>query len=706
MSEKLVLSACPHDCPDTCSMVTTVRDGVAVKVRGNPDHPFTRGGLCVKVNDYEQRVYSSDRVLRPLRRTGPKGSGTFEPISWDAALAEIKARWTGIIDESGPAAILPYSYLGTQGTLNGLSVGDAFFNKLGATISERTFCDSGAITAFFMTCGPTAAIDPESFVHSRFIVLWAINSISTNLHHWPFIAEAQRRGAKIVVVDPVATRTAKAADWHIKLRPGTDAALALGMINVIIAEGLVDHDYVENYTIGFEELKARAAAFPPARVSEITGVAEDDLLALARGFATAQPSVIRMGVAIERSAGGGNAVRALSCLPALVGSWRHCGGGIMHMPIWAFPVKWDALSRPDWIRPGTPVVNQWRLGPALTGELGLSTPIRALMVYNSNPMVVAPEQAKIEQGLSREDLFTVVSEQFLTDTARFADIVLPATTQLEQFDVMFSWGHLYMTVNEPAIAPLGEAVPNTELFRRLARTMGFDDPYWAMTDEEMAEMAFDWTSPALQGIDLATLRAKGYARLNVGSADDFVPHREGNFPTPSGKCEFKSSIAAGGNMVLPLFRQGHLGDQPGEALDPLPDYLGPRESHANDPELARRFPLNIVSPKSHYFLNSCYANMEDKQKGQGEQFVLISQADADARGIRDGDKVQVANDRGAFKGVARITDDVTAGIVVATLGYWRQLNEGTVNSISSGAFSDMGHAPSFSDNLVEVVRAN
>ena len=457
MPESLVLSACPHDCPDTCAMITTVQDGVAVKVRGNRDHPFTRGGLCVKVNDYEQRVYSNDRILYPLRRTGPKGSGQFEPVSWDAALAEIKARWTAIIDKAGPAAILPYSYLGTQGTLNGLGVGDAFFNKLGATVSERTFCDSGAITAFFMTCGPTAAIDPESFVHSRFIVLWAINSISTNLHHWPFIAEARARGATVVVIDPVATRTAKAADWHVRLRPGTDAALALGMIHVIIAENLIDHDYVENYTVGFEELKERAAAFPPVRVSAITGVSEDDLLALARGFATTQPSVIRMGVAIERSASGGNAVRALSCLPALVGSWRHCGGGIMHMPIWAFPVRWDALSRPDWIKPGTQVVNQWRLGQALTGELGLETPIRSLMVYNSNPMVVAPEQAKLEQGLSREDLFTVVSEQFLTDTARFADIVLPATTQLEQFDVMFSWGHLYMTLNEPAVAPLGEA---------------------------------------------------------------------------------------------------------------------------------------------------------------------------------------------------------------------------------------------------------
>ena len=706
MSEKLVLSACPHDCPDTCAMITTVRDGVAVKVRGNPEHPFTRGGLCVKVNDYEQRVYSSDRILQPLWRAGPKGSGRFEPISWDAALAEIKARWTAIIEEAGPAAILPYSYLGTQGTLNGLSVGDAFFNKLGATISERTFCDSGAITAFFMTCGPTAAIDPESFVHSRFIVLWAINSISTNLHHWPFIAEAQRRGAKVVVIDPVATRTAKAADWHIRLKPGTDAALALGMINVIIAEDLIDHDYVEKHTIGFEELKARTAAFPPARVSAITGVAEADLLALARGFATTQPSVIRMGVAIERSASGGNAVRALSCLPALVGSWRHCGGGIMHMPIWAFPVKWDALSRPDWIKPGTPVVNQWRLGQALIGELGLQTPIRSLMVYNSNPMVVAPEQAKLEQGLLREDLFTVVSEQFMTDTARFADIVLPATTQLEQFDVMFSWGHLYMTVNEPAIAPLGEAVPNTELFRRLARAMGFDDPFWAMTDEDMAQIAFDWTSPALKGIDLATLRATGYARLNIGSADDFVPHREGNFPTPSGKCEFKSSIAAGGNMVLPLFRQGYMGDQPGEPLDPLPDYIPARESPQTNPQLASRYPLNMLSPKSHALLNSSYGNLPKQLHHAGEQKVLLNPADAAARGIAAGDAVRVFNDRGSFDAAAEVSADAMAGIVVAPMGYWarREGNGRTVNAINPPAYADYGNAPTFSDTLVEVAR--
>ncbi len=705
MVDKTVFGACPHDCPDTCAMLTTVRDGRAVAVRGNPDHPFTRGGLCVKVNDYENRVYSEDRVLTPLRRAGAKGAGAFEAISWDEALREISGRWSEIVDRDGRAAILPYSYLGTEGILNGLNAGDAFFNKMGATASERTFCDSAAISAFFMTCGPTPAVDPESFVHSRYIVLWAINTISTNLHHWPFIAEAQRRGARIVVIDPVATRTARQADWHLPIRPGTDAALALGMINVIVAEDLVDRDYVENYTIGYEDLKARAAGFDPDRVAGITGLAAGDIRTLAREFATAQPSVIRMGVAIERNASGGNAVRAMSCLPALVGSWRHCGGGILHMPIWAFPLNWDVLSRPDWIPEGTPVLNQWRLGPALLGELDRK--IGSLFVYNSNPAVVAPEQDKVLRGLAREDLFTVVSEQFVTDTASYADIVLPATTQLEQFDIMYSWGHLYLTLNEPAIEPLGEAVPNTELFRRLAGAMGFDDPHWRRSDEEMARDALDWSSPALDGIDLDSLRRTGYARLNVGTPDDFAPHREGNFPTPSGKVEFKSSIAEGGNLVLPLFRQGYAAHQPGEPLDPVPDFIPQNESPDTNPALAARYPLNLLSPKSHALLNSSYGNLQTQLHHAGEQTVTIHPADAEARGIAEGSEIRVFNDRGDFHALARLSEDTRPGVVVAPMGYWvaGSRNGYTVNAVSPPAFADYGNAPTFSDTLVEVAGA-
>jgi anaerobic selenocysteine-containing dehydrogenase len=424
-----VRAACPHDCPDTCAMLVTVEDGRAVAVRGDPDHPFTRGGLCVKVNNYERRVYSQDRVLYPLQRTGPKGSGQFERITWDAALAAIRDRWSAIIDQHGPTAILPYSYLGTEGILNGLNVGDPFFNKLGATISERTFCDSGSCTAYFMTIGPSPGMDPESFKHSKYIILWACNTISTNLHHWPFIAEAQRNGAKLVVIDPVRTRTARQADWHIAIRPGTDAALALGMMHVIIAEGLVDHGYVADYTVGFDELSERVRDYTPDAVAAVTGIPADDIRRLAREYATTQPSVIRIGVAIERNAGGGQTVRATACLPALVGAWRRIGGGMLQLPIWAFPVNWGGLMRPDLITPGTRVLNQWRLGAALTGEEALDPPIRSLVVYNANPAIVAPEQDKVVRGLAREDLFTVVSEQFLTDTARYADIVLPATTQ-------------------------------------------------------------------------------------------------------------------------------------------------------------------------------------------------------------------------------------------------------------------------------------
>jgi anaerobic selenocysteine-containing dehydrogenase len=700
----IVLGACPHDCPDTCSMLITVENGRAIEVRGNPDHPFTRGGLCVKMNNYTDRVYSPDRVLYPLRRSGPKGSRQFERISWEAALQEISIRFKQIIAEYGPQAILPCSYLGTEGILNGLNAGDAFFNKLGASISERTYCDSGACVGYIMTVGPTPGTEPESFIHSRYIILWACNTISTNLHHWPIIAEAQRRGAKVVVIDPLRNRTAQNADWHIPIRPGTDGALALGMMHVIIAENLVDTDYVEKYTVGYEELKERVSTYTPEYVSEITGVPAEDIRKLACEYATSQPSVIRIGVAVERHSGGGQCVRALTCLPALVGAWRRPGGGILQLPIWAFPVKWDTLMRPDFITPGTRVINQFKLGSALSGELGLDPPIKALVVYNSNPVVVVPEQDKVVKGLSREDLFTVVSEHFLTDTTDFADIVLPATTQLEQFDLMFSWGHLYLTLNQPAIAPLGEAVPNTELFRRLAASMGFEDECFKRSDEQIALEAMDWTVPALQGIDMELLKREGYARLKLGTPDTYAPHAEGNFLTPSGKCEFVASMAAGGNFVLPLFRQGSTEFQPGEPIDPVPHYIPPRESPQTNPAKAMRYPLNLLSPKSHAFLNSGYGNLPAQQRVAGEQHLTIHPEDANKRRITDGHLVRIFNDRGSFQAVARVSERTMPGVVVAPLGYWRKLSRSTstVNTVNSSTFADLGNAPTFSDTLVEV----
>jgi anaerobic selenocysteine-containing dehydrogenase len=697
---------CPHDCPDTCAMIYEVEDGRLIEVRGNKEHPMTRGGLCVKLKDYHDHHYNPDRVLYPLRRLGPKGSRQFARISWDEAIAETTARFKEIIAKYGSQAIMPYSYLGNEGLVQGLTAGDAFFNRLGSTVNEKTFCASGSSTAWLLTVGPTGGVDPESFVHSRYIVIWACNSISTNLHHWPFILEAQKRGAKIVVIDSYRSRTAKQADWHIMPKPGTDGALAMGIIAALIENGHVDRDWVEKHTVGFPELAERASEFTPDYVEKVTGVPAQDIATLAREFATIQPSVIRMGVALERHAGGGQTIRAVCAIPALAGSWRHVGGGLLQMPLWEFPVDWARVSRPDFIRPGTRVVNNLQLGRALTGDMKLDPPIMGLYIYNTNPVSQAPETNAIVRGLSREDLFFVTAEHFVTDTAAYADIVLPATMAGEHDDMMFSWGHFYLTINEKAIEPCGEAKSNAEIFRLLAAAMGFDDPQFKMSDMELAEHYVQWDAPQMAGIGMDHFRRHGYFHLAVGTPDDRLPHASGNFPTPSGKVEFLVKDAK--NFVAPPFRMMYEAMQSGEDVDPLPGYVPPRESVATNPKLAERYPLNVISPKSHGFLNSCYANEPHKIKGQGEQFVMISPKDAEMRSIRDGDPVRVFNDRGDFEGLARVTDDVRDGVIVATLGYWRSLNrsDGSVNSISSAEFCGLGRAPTFSDNLVQVVRVN
>ena len=710
MNEQLKRStffgACPHDCPDTCAMIYEVEDGKLVEVRGNKGHPMTRGGLCVKLKDFHDHHANPDRLMYPMRRTGPKGSKQFERISWDEAIAEIGRRWREIIATYGAQAIMPQSYLGNMGLVQGINSGDPFFNRLGSTVNEKTFCASGSSTAWLMTVGPTGGVDPESFVHSRFIVIWACNSISTNLHHWPFVLEARKRGAKVVVIDAYKSRTAKAGDWHICPKPGTDGALAMGFINSIIQQCLIDQDYVDQHTHGYAELKARAAEFTPEYVAKVTGVKAADIAKFAKEFATAQPSVIRLGVALERSAGGGQAIRAVCALPALVGSWKHVGGGLLQMPLWDFPVDWMKLSRGDWIKPGTRAVNNLQLGKALTREMKLDPPIKSLFVYCTNPVSQAPETNKIVKGLQREDLFTVVAEHFLTDTAKYADIMLPAAMAGEAEDMMWSWGHFYFTYNQKAIDPPGECLPTSEMWRRLAKEMGFDDPIFKMTDSELAAHYINWDDAKMGGIDMEYFKQHGYFKIDVGSADTRIPHKDGKFPTPSGKVEFLLHDAK--NFVAGPFRMMYDGDQCGDAVDPLPGYVPMRESPETDPVQAKLYTLNIISPKSHGFLNSCYANEPHKIKGQGDQFVLISPADAAKRSIREGDPVRVFNGRGDFEGVARVTDDVTPGIVVATLGYWRSLNrsDGSVNSISSDAHSGLGRAPTFSDNLVEVTRVN
>ena len=446
---------CPHDCPDTCSMIFEVEEGKLTGVKGNPDHPMTRGGLCVKLKDYEVRHHHPDRVLYPMRRVGPKGSKQFERISWDEALDEITDKWKALIEEYGPESILPVSYLGHQGLVHGLNGGDAFFNRMGATVCERTFCGEGSCTAWLLTIGPTAGVDPESYIHSKYIVIWACNSVSTNLHHWHIIKEAQKKGAKVVVIDAYKSKTAKEADWHIAPNPSTDGALAMAVINSIIEQGLVDQDYVDNYTVGYPELAEHSKKHTPEWAEEITGVPAEDIRKLAKELATAQPAAIRIGVGLERHHGGGQTIRAVTCIPALTGAWRHVGGGITQFPVWEHPYKFDVISRPDWIPDDTQVVNILQLGRALTGETELETPIKSLMVWNTNPVTQSPEADKIVKGLEREDIFQVSAEHFISDTASYADIVLPASMGAEMEDIILSWGHLYLTYNSKCVESPG-----------------------------------------------------------------------------------------------------------------------------------------------------------------------------------------------------------------------------------------------------------
>jgi len=696
--------ACPHDCPDTCAMIYEVEDEKLVSVKGNKDHPMTRGTLCVKVKDYEKRHYHPDRLLYPHKRVGKKGEKKFERISWKEAIDTIHSKWVKIIDEYGPQAILPFSYLGNQGLVHGLNGGDSFFNKLGATVCERTFCGEGSCTAWLSTIGPTAGVDPESYIHSKYIVIWACNSVSTNLHHWAIVQDAKKKGAKVVVIDSYKSRTAKQADWHLSPKPGTDGALAMAVINHIIKNDLTDKDYIDKYTDGFDELKSHVTDKTPEWAAKITGVNKEDIEKLALELASNQPAAIRIGVALERHHGGGQTIRAVTCIPALTGAWKHVGGGITQFPVWEHPYKFDVICRPDLIPEGTRVVNALQLGRALLGEnIDKNLPIKSMMCWNANPVTQSPETEKIVEGLQREDLFLVSAEHFISDTASYADILLPASMGAEHEDIILSWGHLYLTYNEKCLEAPGEAKSNYEIFRLLAKKFGFDEDQFAWSDEECLENYVDWSAPACNGIDLKYLKQNGYARLDVGTKDNRVPHKEGNFPTPSGKCQL--ILRGVNNFVAAPFRQMYEGYQPGQPLPALPDYVPPRESPEDNKKLAEKYPLNVISPKSHAFLNSCYANMEGKQKTQGDQFVLMNKINAEQRNINDGDMVKVFNDRGSYEGVLRLTDDVNPGIIVSTLGYWRQHNEGTVNSISSAEFANMGNAPTFSDNLVEVTKA-
>ena len=681
----VVRGACPHDCPDTCALLTTVENGRAIKVEGAPDHPTTRGTLCTKVARYLERTYSEQRLLHPMRRAGPKGSGRFERITWEEALDTIAARFRAIAASSdGPQAILPYSYAGTMGLLQYGSMDRRFFHKLGASLLDRTICATAGKAGYAATIGGSIGTDLEQFENARLILIWGSNPIVSNLHLWSRVQEAKRRGAKLIAIDPYRSLTAEKCHQHLALLPGTDAALALGVMHVLITEDLLDRDYIARHTLGFEALEARVREYPPQRAAQITGLASDDIVALARDYGTIKPAVIRLNYGMQRHAGGGMAIRTAACLPALVGAWRDPAGGALLSSSGAYPIDNKALERPDliWNHPRT--INMSTIGDALLEAK--DPPVRALYVYNSNPVAVAPESPKVVAGFSREDLFCVVHDIFLTDTADYADIVLPATTQLEQLDVHSSYGHLYVLANNPAIAPVGESKPNTEVFRLLAQKMGFEEPCFRESDEEIARHAFVAAHPRAQGLDWDRLKTEGWQRLNVPTP--FAPFAEGNFPTPSGKCEFFSETLA---------RQG---------VDPLPTYIPPRESVASNPMLAHRYPLAMISPPARNALNSSFANLPVFAENEATPRLEIHPDDARARGIASGDPVRVFNDRGTLALTARVTERARRGVVVALSIWWRKLSpDGTnANMVTGQALTDLGRAATFYDCLVEVAR--
>jgi len=683
----VVRGACPHDCPDTCALLTTVENGRAIAIRGAPDHPATGGVLCTKVARYLDRTYSDQRLLHPMRRVGRKGEGRFERIAWDEALAIIAAKFGAIAASAeGPEAILPYSYAGTMGLLQYGSMDRRFFHRLGASLLDRTICASAGKAGWTSVVGATMGMDVEQYENSKLILIWGSNPITSNLHFWMRAQEAKRRGARLIAIDPYRSATAEKCHEHIALMPGTDGALALGLMHVLIADSLLDRDYIDRHTVGFEQLAARAAEWNPHRTAKVCGLHAGQITDLARAYGTTRPAAIRVNYGMQRVAGGANAVRAIACLPALVGAWRDPAGGALLSSSGTYPVNTPALERPDLIRGHPRTINMTTIGDALVDAT--DPPVRAIYVYNSNPVAVAPHSSKVRQGFAREDLFCVVHEIFQTDTADFADIVLPATTQLEQIDVHSSYGHLYAVANNKAIEPLGEALPNTEVFRRLAAAMGFTETCFRDTDEEIAQMAWRHDDPRARDLDWATLSRDGWRRLDVPVA--YAPFADGNFPTASGKCEFVSAA---------LDQQG---------FDAVPQYIPPRESAATNAALAARYPLAFISPPARNFLNSSFANLPTFVGEESTPWLDLNTADATPRGIREGDRVRIFNDRGEFTATARVNERARIGVAVAPSVWWQKLSPDgkNANAVTSQALTDLGRAATFYDCLVEVARVD
>jgi anaerobic selenocysteine-containing dehydrogenase len=670
---------CALDCPDTCALLVTVEDARGVKLRGDPAHPVTRGFLCGKVAQYLEREYSPARLLYPARRVGAKGEGRFERISWDEALDTIAARLQATADAFGPEAILPYSYAGTMGLLQGSGMDRRFFHRLGASRLDRTICSTAGMAGLTQALGVRYGPEPEQFRHSRLILAWGANILGTNVHLWPFIMEARRQGARFYVIDPRRNRTTAAADRHYAINPGSDTALALAMMHVIIGESLYDADYVARHTEGFDALRQRVREWTPQRAAELTGLLADDIASLAREYATTRPAVIRLNYGIQRSERGAMAVRAAALLPALTGSWKDVGGGLQLSTSQAFHLNRDGLERPDLqqiaLGREARLVNMSELGAALTTIEGPR--VMALVVYNSNPAAIAPNQNAVLRGFRRDDLFTVVMEQFQNDTADYADILLPATTFLEHTDLYLAYGHYYLQLARPALAAPGEAKSNGEVFRLLAERMGFDDPCLRETEDDLIGALLDTPHPFLAGITLEELERERSVGLRL--PQPFLPFAEGGFGTPDGKCHFDA-----------------------ESLD----YAPPVESRFGDAQLRARYPLELISPKNDDSMNSTFG-MRDAVDAQ-TAVAHLNAADGAPRGILTGDPVRVFNARGACELTAKVDDATRPGVVCAPSTRWARRAPGgrNVNALTSERLTDAGGGPTFYSCLVEVEKVD
>jgi anaerobic selenocysteine-containing dehydrogenase len=685
LSDGQIRGACPLDCPDTCSWIVTIKNGEPVALRGDPAHPYTRGSLCNKVADYLTYTGSPDRVLYPMRRTGPKGSGEFTRISWDEALGRIAAELGDVIARHGAEAIWPYVGSGNMGLIQGIyGAGRRLWNVLGASRDVYTLCTiAGGVGTGYTLGDNRVGMDPETLRFSKLIVLWGANVLSTHPHLWRPILEAKKNGASIVSIDPIRTRTAAASDWHVAPVPGTDAALALGLLNIVLSEGKEDRQFIDARTVGWEPFRQRVLDFPPSRAAEVTGLPAESIVEFGKRLAETRPTGIRIGIGLQRHGGGGMAVRTITCIPGVTGDWRYPGGGVFYDTRGFFGVNWAALTRDDLMPRQTRALDVKRLGQTLL-EVD-NPPVKALFVSASNPAASFPNQTKVLRGLARNDLFTVVVEHFMTDTARYADIVLPATMQTEHRDLLIAYGHLYLAWNEPAAPPPGECLPATEMFRRLAQAMGLDEPALYDSDETIARQLLDSGHAALAGITFEELKARGWMRLNY--PDPFVPFSNA-FPTPSGKLEFVSDRMAQA------------------ALDPVAGYTPSHETSQRDTALARQYPLALLTPAGHYFLNSIFANVPRQQRRSGVATLLIHPDDAAARQIAAGDEVRVANARGAFLAIADVSDRIRPGVVASTKGRWPGFSKegATINRTVEERDSDMGAGAVFHDNRVRVDR--